>query len=439
MKNKKSNQKKKIMKKTLGSLLVVASLVATPTLWAQKNKVLNAYNYNRSYEKSGKCSDLAKGIQEIEPATQHEQTMNMAKTWKYRGDLYFNIIVSQDNQCKQVAPDALDKAYESYIKALKLNFDNPELRQLDIENNKEDLMKFMMALMDKNNKFEDPSYTAEIIGAKFPVLSNAFINEGVNQFQQKQDYNKAYEMFAKGASVAQLTGKTDTLALYYAAIAAQKAGKNEEAKTIFEALTQLKYDGGGEGPKIYSFLAQIYKEEGNQEKYIETIQRGRKAYPNDKALILEELDYYLQKGENRQALNNLNLAIEKDPQNHVLYFARGTIYDKQGDIAKAEKDYLKAIELKSDYFDAIYNLGALYYNNGVEYNNKANDLPPSQVKQAKELQDKANAEFKKALPFLEKANQLQPDDMTVVQSLQKIYALTGDREKYNALKAKYSK
>ena len=40
----------------------------------------------------------------------------------------------------------------------------------------------------------------------------------------------------------------------------------------------------------------------------------------------------------------------------------------------AEKSYKKAIELKPDYFDAIYNLGALYVNDAVGIMGKANKL-----------------------------------------------------------------
>lgn len=425
-------------RKCVRPIAAIALLLSFMMLQAQKNRVLNAYNYERSYQKTKKCSDLKKGKEEIDAAASNEQTMNEAKTWYYRGNIYYAIAMSEDPLCHQIDPEAADKAYDSYIKALKYNIKDPGYKDLDIENNQEHALKFLMALTNANTKFEDPAYNADILAMRFPYLSNKFINIGVDYFQNKKDYNKAYENFGKGVGLAQLTGRIDTLGLYYTAIAAQKADKKEEAIKIYEALTQLKYNGNGEGPKIYAFLGQLYKEKGDSAKYIETIRKGRNAYPNDKALIIEELDYYLQKGDNQQALTNLNIAIEKDPSNPVLFFARGTIYDKKGDITKAEQDYLKAIELKPDYFDALYNLGALYYNIGVDYNNKSNDLPPSELKKAKELQDKAAEEFKKAKPYLEKANQLQPDDTSVVKSLLKVYALTGETEKYKALKSKYS-
>ena len=58
----------------------------------------------------------------------------------------------------------------------------------------------------------------------------------------------------------------------------------------------------------------------------------------------------------------------------------GSIYDQKKEFVKAEADYKKAIELKADYFDALYNLGALFFNNGAEIYNQANDLPLKEIK-----------------------------------------------------------
>ena len=49
--------------------------------------------------------------------------------------------------------------------------------------------------------------------------------------------------------------------------------------------------------------------------------------------------------------------------------------EKEAMLAEAEKAYLKAIELKPDYFDAYYNLGALFFNKGVEVFEFANSIP----------------------------------------------------------------
>ncbi len=386
-----------------------------------------------------------------------------------RGNIYFAI--SEDKNCKSQDADALNKAFDSYSKALKYNIQDTAYHNLDIENNQEDAVKFFQALMNKNTKMDDPAYTADIIGVRFPIMSNRFLNQGVEQYQGK-DFEKSYESFGKSVALAQMGGRIDTLGIYYAAISAEKSNKKKEAKELYIVLITLKYfgekeaigaicndgttsnatDNGacskhggvkewilseyGYGPKIHAYLSQLYKEEGDKEKANEIIKQGRTQYPNDKGLIIEELDYYLQSGKNQEALTNLNLAIEKDPNNHLLHYAQGTILDKMGENDKAEASYKKAIELSPEYFDANYNLGAMYFNKGVEWNNKANDLPLNEKKKYQEYSKNAEDQFKNALPYLEKAHQINPADVDVAKPLLKIYQMTNATDKYKALKDK---
>ncbi|CAG1000213.1 MAG: tetratricopeptide repeat protein [Bacteroidetes bacterium] len=418
----------------LKKAIAICSVVALSTgVFAQKAKVVSAYNYLNAYERGKKCSELKNGKEAIDAASENDQTRSEAKTWYYRGNIYFAI--SEDKNCKSLDSDALNKAFDSYSKALKYNIQDPAYHNLDIENNQEDAVKFFQALMNKNTKMDDPAYTADIIGVRFPIMSNRFLNQGVEQYQGK-DFEKSYESFGKSVALAQMGGRIDTLGIYYAAISAEKSNKKKEAKELYIVLTTLKYHGDNDGPKIYAYLSQLYKEEGDKEKANEIIKQGRVRYPNDKGLIIEELDYYLQSGKNQEALTNLNLAIEKDPNNHLLHYAQGTILDKMGENDKAEASYKKAIELSPEYFDANYNLGAMYFNKGVEWNNKANDLPLNEKKKYQEYSKNAEDQFKNALPYLEKAHEINPADVDVAKPLLKIYQMTNATDKYKALKEK---
>ncbi len=418
----------------LKKAIVICSLVAVSTgIFAQKAKVVSAYNYLNAYDIGKKCSELTKGREAIDAAAENDQTRGEAKTWYYRGNIYFAI--SEDKNCKSIDTDALNKTFDSYSKALRFNIEDPSFHNLDIENNQEDAVKFFQALMNKNTKMDDPAFTADIIGVRFPIMSNRFLNQGVEQYQAKS-FEKSFESFGKAVFLAQMGGRTDTLGIYYAAISAEKCGKKSEAKQLYNALITLKYHGDNDGPKIYAYLSQLHKEEGDKEKANEIIKQGRTRYPNDKALIIEELDYYLQSGKNQEALANLKLAIEKDPSNHLLHYAQGTILDKMGENDKAEASYKKAIELNPTYFDANYNLGAMYFNKGVEWNNKANDLPLSDKKKYQEYSKNAEDQFKNALPYLEKAHEINPNDVDVAKPLLKIYQMTNATDKYKALKEK---
>ena len=97
--------------------------------------------------------------------------------------------------------------------------------------------------------------------------------------------------------------------------------------------------------------------------------------------------------------------------------------------------------IKADYFDANYNLGALYFNKAVQMVNEANDMwkpRMSKVESAKqkELEDGGKAMFSTALPYLEKALDIQPDDRETLRSLRDIYARVGMDEKMLEVSAK---
>ena len=87
----------------------------------------------------------------------------------------------------------------------------------------------------------------------------------------------------------------------------------------------------------------------------------------------------------------------------------------------AEKVYLKSISINPSFFDAQYNLGALYYNRGVAAIQAASRLDLKDEAGYKKLTDEADANFKQALdPFI-KAHALQPTEKYTIETLKNIY------------------
>ena len=143
------------------------------------------------------------------------------------------------------------------------------------------------------------------------------------------------------------------------------------------------------------------KKKGNNEEALKYITKGRKAYPNNNNLIVDELEGFLSSGNHELALTNLNTAIINDSKNVVLYFARGTVYENLKDEENAVADYKKALELDADYYDAAYNLGAYYFNMGADKINKSNDLPLNAAKEYNALKAEAKVDFETAVPYVE--------------------------------------
>ncbi len=401
---------------------------------AQKAKVVTAYNYNKSYEQSDKdekdCEDLAKGVEAIQSAVKDDKTKDWAKTWYYGGNLYFNAALSEDEACKEMIKEPLDNTLDFYLTALKYNIEAEGSNDLDFEK-PADQMKFMGYLTNKDTKFDDPTYTQDILMRKFPYIANAFINNGVEYFNAG-NYEKALDYYGKSVMVNGITGRVDTLGMYNAALAAERLEKYDEALTYYSILSQIKYGGAD----IYLYMASIHQKKEDTASYIETIRKGLEVYPNNTNLILQELSYLMETGQEEEALASFDKAIANEPENSALYYNRGFIYDQTKKIDEAASDYSKALELKPDFFDAAYNLGAMYYNAGVEWNNKATSYDIEETDKYDEATKKANEYFMKAKPALEKAHELDETDQNTMASLVKIYAILGENDKYNSMKTK---
>lgn len=381
--------------------IVIFAMGISTILNAQNKNVVSAYNYL-------KYGELDKAKTAIDAAAAHEQTSAMSKTWFYRGNVYFAIFASTEDKYKNLHPDALGEAYSSYLKAY------------DYDTKKIDINELNQA---------------------FASLVPPMFSKGVEHYNVKK-WEDAISTFEKCISINKKFGHIDTLSYYNTALAAERAGAKDTAFDSFDEKAVSYYKQcinlGYGGAKVYANLSDVYKKAQKEEEALKVIKEGRAKYPNEQDLITAEINYYLNKGMFEEALGNLGLAIQNDPQNPTFYFARGSIYDQRKELEKAEADYKKAIELKSDYFDAHYNLGALYFNNGAEIYNQANDLPLKEIKKAEELRAKATEKFNSALPYLEKAHELNPADRNTMISLKQLYVRTNQTEKYNKINEKLS-
>jgi tetratricopeptide (TPR) repeat protein len=371
-------------------VLFLGLTLAVSFTYAQKSKVVSAYNY----QKFGELDNAKKAIDE---ASENEESKGMAKTWMYRGQIYHAIHESKDPKYKDLSPNALEEAVKSYKKVLELD--------------------------------EKKVYTEEV-NQRLKVAAGQFAFRGGQDFNNK-DYASAVKNFENAIDINKNVFKDpDTLSTFNAAVAAERMKDYAKSKQMYQSLIDVKSGGA----KVYLYLASVIKSSGDAPGALETIKTGRALYPTDKDLILEELNYYLENGKDKEALANCELAIKADPTNAILYFAQGTVQDKLEMFALAEASYKKAIELKPDYFDACYNLGALYFNQGVKMTDVANNITDN-AKYQKEIA-KADGVFKQAIPYLEKAAEINPEDKNTLLSLKQLYARLDMKDKYKEIEQK---
>ena len=367
------------MKNIFAIVFIAAASVAV----AQK-QVVSAYNANKS-------GDYKAAAGYIEEAITIEKAALKDKTWRYRGEIYLNI--ANDSALVVEFPNALWVAKESYTKA----------KELDTKGN----------------------YEREIITGLGLVQTTAG-NQGITDYTT-ENYTGAAAKFDLSAEVAGMFDVIDTMAVFNAALCYEKSGDVDLAVTRYKTCGGYGY----QVPNVYLFVANLLRQDGRVEEALTELQAARELFPREQSLIIEELNIYLENKDYERAESNLKLAAEGDPTNEILWFSLGSVYDNLGKTELAAEAYLKALEINVTYFDANYNLGAMYFNEAVQGINAANDMWKPRMTKAesaeqKALEDAAKEKFIEARPFLETAHEANPEDIDTIRSLRDIYARTGE-------------
>jgi len=360
-----------------------------------------------NYLKEGK---LDKALENINICIQDPSTAQDAKAWFIRGNIYSEIGASTDEKYKALDPDPLGKALESYKKA---------------------------------TEFDTKKEFTEDIFSKVKWQRDKYFNQAVDYYQKKQ-FADAMLSFDKSAAALLSINIPDTVSLFYAAACANLANDRERQKQYY--INLLKYKA--KSVAIYASLSDIYRVEKDSAAALAVVRQGQKQYPGNMQLFLAETNIYLTFGNTDKALQNLRTAAQKDSLNPSIFYALGTIYNKIVDdttkspairdkmFDQAVEAYKQSIKLKPDFFDPNFNLGALYVNKAVFYDDKAKNLPLDAEAEYKSLTGEADKYLEAAIPYLEKAIEIQPTDLSALNSLKQIYIRQKKTEKLKALNEK---
>lgn len=377
----------------IGALASLISLSAV----AQKKNVQNAY---RAFDKK----NMVDAVKYIELAAANAGTANDVKMLNYRGEIYFEI------------------------------HSNEEFRHLD-----------ELAILKCANSWEalaqNPKagkwYDADDLNKNITKAGVGLFNKGVGLHGEgKYDaalqlYNKIFDLIPldKNGDLAR-SNVTKESVWYNSFFVANEMKDTRLSKELLQKLIDAAY----QEPQIYSFMANIYQAEENKEKALEYIRLGRELFEFNVDLIIAELNYHLGNADYAKAEELLNLAIEEDPNNHQLFFALGSSYDNLGQFEKAESAYKEAVAIKADFFDALYNLGVMYYNRGGDMIKEANNM--SDWKKAEAHSKKAEAMMLKALPHVEACYALDANDRNILIILKELYYRNGNDAGYKEVNAK---
>ena len=241
-------------------------------------------------------------------------------------------------------------------------------------------------------------------------IANVYLRKGF-VYVSNSDYSNAIDQFEKAKKYVPSFKDIDS----YIAYANNKLGNLQSAAKYYDSL--LKSDSTK--AEYVETASNIYKSIGDTSKALQILQKGRRLLPLDKYLLLDEASIYNNQ-KNYQALEPLlPPLLDANPNNGDVIFIAANCYDHLKQYDKAESLYLRAIDLNNTIYDPVYSLGLLYLRNGIT--KKGTD---------------GSKDVVRAQQWLEKANEISPDDVKCLQLLQFAYARNGNQEQLDKINNK---
>jgi tetratricopeptide (TPR) repeat protein len=273
--------------------------------------------------------------------------------------------------------------------------------------------------------------------------------------------NDAYKALAKKdtALMYQLAKKAENAndenpdAIYCLGEASELVGKKNDAKSYYLKLVKR----GIKNRLPYIRLADLYRAEDDVPNAVKTMEAGVQFFLNDTVKEVkkpprnearEEKDkdprdtFYVDyaeaysfiiawAGRSEEAKTIMEKALQKEPNNYTLLTTLGWKFNEERLYDDAEVYFKKAFDLQPDGLMSNYNIGNFYYNNYAYKYNAAQKLDDDQAYEA--AMETANEILQKARPYLEKAQKLDTNDISILQMLSIVYSQSGEKEKLKAV------
>lgn len=360
-------------------------------------------------------------IQILTPAFTNPETAGSSTTWMIPGQqaysLYDKQVANKQLRMFKNMQDTLNHdqllfpAYEYYMKALAVDTVVTPKGKTEAKNSKKILDTFVGHVNDyytagaeffNAGKYDeaDKAFGIFIDLTQMPQLKKALatnpmaqdsvvngvaFNQGLAAMQNN-DFKAAIEAYFKAIKL----GYNKKMVYDYGMYAAQSAGLNDTLRIFAEMALPL------------------YGKEDTQ--YIRQI-----------------ANYYLQNKEYDKAYAAIDAAIEAEPDNSQLYMVKGIITEYEGKIENALPLYKQAYEKDNNSADAAYNYGRALYEKASKLSDEA---PTTQAEYETYLRDTIKPVILEAIPLLEAAYQLNPDNRDTLNYLENAYYVIGDEKMY---------
>ena len=316
---------------------------------------------------------------------------------------------------------------------------------------------YEIALEAYNKAYElDPASAAKIKTALESLINHyselGSVSIDINKYAESIDaYLKAAELQKHPA-----IGKVDPRYYFYAGQLAAYLGSKDgsffvKGEKYLNAAKELGYTD--ELGNIFYFLFHCYygqraENKDNLMKAKNALLEGIEKFPRNQRIMEGLIQLYTSEegvGNPADLVGRIDQLLAEKPDNADLWFARGQVFFKLRNFDECINSFESLAKLRPNDYDTNFYLGYFYMAKGDEVNRAFNSRLDS-INSQEEYQaglKEVSAAYMKALPWLEKALELKPEDVNCAEYLKSLcFRLRnedGVMDKYNKYNAIYKK
>ncbi|WP_010523487.1 tetratricopeptide repeat protein [Aquimarina agarivorans] len=277
------------------------------------------------------------------------------------------------------------------------------------------------------------------------------INYAIETKAQNSIGSGAYDEAATLFEYLYSQNAKDTIYLYNTAISQVKAKKYEESLATYQKLLDMGYTDQGVKYIAKNISTGTDEEIQTKADMDALVAKGMYTNPREeeklskKGLIAKDMALiYKSQGNEAKAAEYFAIAKQENPKDESItaaeinmYLVKGVEYTKVKDEENAIKYYKKALAINPANADANYNVSAIYLQKDGPLVDKINALNKTKAadSQYQKLRKERKENFTKAIPYMEKYLEANPEDKAYANNLLSIYKLVKS-EKVEAFKSK---
>lgn len=283
------------------------------------------------------------------------------------------------------------------------------------------------------------------------AISNKFAKNIAEsrKYHWADGFNKGVQLFNRGAKI----GNTDSAKVIFeqaidkfnGAIAAEPDSADTYKNLAFAYLNIGDRDAAIEPYKkiielthsedAYAQLGEMYlqkgvmlKDEGKAdeskqyfEMAINTLKEGKQKYPSSANILLLLSNAYIGADKLDVAKDAFKEGVMQEPENKFYRYNYGSLLLNAEEYEAAAVQLEKALEIDSEYENAIYNLAVTYVKWGADMR--------EEMEQSENESEEYKTKFEAALPLLEKYLTIKKEESAIWDLLGKVYANLGMADK----------